>query len=74
MIVAKIIARQDQRRPVEVTDQVRPEATVRRFCLFLWLTGGEGCNNQINGDNLLVPEGLNGVGQHGAVFRPPWLG
>ena len=74
MIVAKIITRVDRRRPIEVTDQVRPEATVRKFCPFLWLTGGEGRNNQIDGDNSLVPEGLNGVGHHGAVFRPPWLG
>ena len=68
-----IVARVDRRRPVKVTDQVRPEATMRRFCPFLWLTGGKGRNNQINGDNLLVLEGLDGVGQHGAVFRPPWL-
>ena len=42
MIVAKIIARVDRRQPVEVTNQVRLEATVRRFCPFLWLTGGGG--------------------------------
>ena len=73
MIVAKIIARVDRRRPIEVTDLVRPEAAVRRFRPFLWLAGGEGRNNQIDGDNSPILEGLGGAGQHGAVFRSPWL-
>ena len=43
---------------------------MRRFCPFLWLTGGMGHDNQINGDNSLVPEGLGLVwgrcfGRHG---------
>ena len=74
MIVAKSIARVDRHRPIEVTNQVHPEATVRQFCPFLWLTGGKQRNSQIDGDNLLVLEGLDGVDRDGAVFQPPWLG
>ena len=70
-----IVARVDWRRPVEVTDQVRPEATVRRFCPFLWLTGGEGRNNQylkvlVVSASMGLCFGRHGWGVQGWLARP----
>ena len=47
---------------------------MRRFCPFLWLTSGMGQDNQIDGDNSLIPEGLGLVwghcfGHHGEGVR-----